>query len=64
MLDLVVDMVRTSKDGEAYDFMSRKIIDTNENGLLDPVKVTTCALENAVSVASTLITTNYAVVKN
>tara|TARA_R110000824_G_C15201446_1_gene675730 strand:- start:740 stop:2269 length:1530 start_codon:yes stop_codon:yes gene_type:complete len=62
--DLVVDMVRTSKDGEAYDFMSRKIIDTNENGLLDPVKVTTCALENAVSVASTLITTNYAVVKN
>jgi chaperonin GroEL len=57
-------MVRTSKNGEAYDFMSRKIIDTNENGLLDPVKVTTCALENAVSVASTLITTNYAVVKN
>ena len=62
--DLIVDMVKSSEPGEAYDFMSRKIIDTNENGLLDPVKVTTCALENAVSVASTLITTNYAVVKN
>jgi len=62
--DLIVDMVKTSEHGQAYDFMSRKIIDTNEKGLLDPVKVTTCALENAVSVASTLITTNYAVVKN
>ena len=62
--DLIVDMVRTSEVGQAYDFMSREMIDTNENGLLDPVKVTTCALENAVSVASTLITTNYAVVKN
>ena len=34
-----------------------------ENGIIDPVKVTRCALKNAASVAGTLITTNHAIVE-
>jgi chaperonin GroEL len=32
-------------------------------GIVDPAKVTRCALQNAVSAASTLMTTNYAIVE-
>jgi len=35
-----------------------------EIGVIDPVKVTRTALENAVSVSSTLITTNHAIVES
>jgi chaperonin GroEL len=34
-----------------------------EAGIIDPAKVTRCALQNAVSVASTLITTSHAIVE-
>ena len=46
-----------------YNFVTRKIENLYDNGIIDPVKVTRCALQNAASVASTLITTNYAIVK-
>ncbi len=61
--DLIMKKVRDSETNYAYDFMKREIVDSLETGLIDPVKVTTCALKNAVSVASTLITTNFAIVK-
>ena len=35
-----------------------------DSGVIDPVKVTKTALQNAVSVASTLITTNHAIVES
>ena len=34
-----------------------------ETGIIDPVKVTRTALENAASVAGTLMTTNYAIIQ-
>jgi chaperonin GroEL len=34
-----------------------------EAGIIDPAKVTRCAVENAASAAGTLITTNYAIVQ-
>ena len=63
--DLIVDIVTnaTESHGDVYDFMKRKIVPSVKSGLIDPVKVTRCALQNAVSVASTLITTNHAIVK-
>jgi chaperonin GroEL len=61
--DLITDLVVNSQANQAYDFMKGDIVDALETGLIDPVKVTTTALTNAVSVASTLITTNYAIVK-
>ena len=35
-----------------------------EVGIIDPAKVTRCALQNAVSAASTLLTTSYAIIEN
>ena len=42
----------------AYDAVTNSPVDAQLQGILDPFKVTRTALENAVSVASTLLTTN------
>jgi chaperonin GroEL len=42
--------------------MTDELVNMLDNGIVDPVKVTRCALQNAVSVASTLITTSHAIV--
>jgi chaperonin GroEL len=39
-----------------YDVKKREVVDAFKSGLLDPVKVTRVALENALSVASTILT--------
>lgn len=62
--DIIVRLVSESLPNQAYDFVERDVVDAIEMGLLDPVKVTISALTNAVSVASILITTNYAIVKD
>lgn len=41
-----------------YDALMDKYVDMIESGIIDPTKVTRCAIENASSVASTLLTTN------
>ena len=46
-----------------YDFVQGKVVNMFEAGIIDPVKVTRCALQNAASAASTLLTTNFAVVE-
>ena len=38
-------------------------IDLIENGIIDPVKVTRTALQNAASAAGTLITTSHAIIE-
>ena len=45
------------------DFTTGNVADLIETGIIDPVKVTRCALQNAASVAGTLITTNYAIIE-
>ena len=60
--DLIVDQIRSSDDGMGYDFHKGKMVNLIEAGIIDPVKVARCALQNAVSVSSTLITTNYAII--
>jgi chaperonin GroEL len=57
-------MVRSSEKDEGYDFMRGEIVDMFEAGIIDPVKVTRCALQNAASAASTLLTTNFAIVES
>ena len=61
--DVVVKMVAAAEGSTGYDFHRRELSDLQANGVIDPVKVTRCALQNAVSVASTLITTNYGVIQ-
>tara|TARA_R110000824_G_scaffold7271_5_gene32854 strand:+ start:104 stop:1678 length:1575 start_codon:yes stop_codon:yes gene_type:complete len=62
--DIVVReiMVRKNKE-EGWDFTKGEIVNMIEAGIIDPVKVTRCALQNATSVASTLITTSHAIVE-
>ena len=62
--DLVVNAVMKSKKPNAgWDFSSGKLVDLYSAGIIDPAKVTRNAIENATSVASVLITTNYAIIE-
>ena len=54
---IVVNEVRNSAVGIGFDAYTGTYVDMAENGIIDPVKVTRSALENANSVASTLLTT-------
>ena len=54
---VVVNKVKESEVGYGFDAYNEKFVDMIEAGILDPVKVTRSALQNATSVASTLLTT-------
>ena len=57
--DLVVDVIKTGlDDSRGYDVKREEFGDMFEMGVIDPLKVTKNALENAVSVATTILTTN------
>ena len=55
---VVAQKVKTLKKGEGYDAAADKYGDMTKRGIVDPVKVTRSALENAVSIASMVLTTN------
>ena len=54
---VIVNKVRESEVGTGFDALTEQYVDMVENGILDPAKVTRSALQNATSVASTLLTT-------
>ncbi|MCR5452940.1 MAG: chaperonin GroEL [Lachnospiraceae bacterium] len=54
---VVVNNVKNEKAGKGFDAYNEEYVDMVEKGILDPVKVTRSALQNANSVASTLLTT-------
>ena len=54
---VVVNKVKEAKDGIGFDAYNEEYVDMVKSGILDPVKVTRSALQNANSVASTLLTT-------
>ncbi len=58
---VIVNKVRESGVGTGFDAYKEEYVDMVKAGILDPVKVTRSALENATSVASTLLTTEAAV---
>tara|TARA_Y100001972_G_scaffold21437_1_gene25524 strand:+ start:44600 stop:46165 length:1566 start_codon:yes stop_codon:yes gene_type:complete len=49
-------------DMEGFNFLTGKKENLFESGIIDPAKVTRCALKNAVSVAGTLLLTNHSIV--
>lgn len=61
--DIIVDKVKAADNNIGFNFVTEELVDFIEAGVIDPLKVTRTALENAVSVASTLITTNYAIIE-
>lgn len=60
--EVVVETVKKLPQNEGYDAMNDTYTDMIKAGIVDPAKVTRSALENAVSVASMLLTTEAAVV--
>ncbi len=60
--EVVVETVKKLPTNEGYDAMADKYVDMIKSGIVDPAKVTRSALQNAVSVAGMLLTTEAAVV--
>ena len=54
---VIINKVREAKAGIGFDAAKEEYVDMVDQGILDPVKVTRSALQNATSVASTLLTT-------
>ena len=54
---VIVSKVKESKAGIGFDAYKEEYVDMVKAGILDPAKVTRSALQNATSVASTLLTT-------
>jgi chaperonin GroEL len=56
----ILRAVEDARDGDklaTYNAKTQEVVDATEAGLLDPAKVTRTALENAASVAGTILTT-------
>ncbi len=60
---IISKIIESGKIGYGFDAYTETYCDMLEAGIVDPAKVTRCALQNAVSIASTVLTTE-AVVSN
>lgn len=58
---VIVNRVKEMEPGTGFDAVGEKYVDMMQAGIIDPVKVTKSALENAVSISATLLTTEAAV---
>ena len=58
-----LEKAKSFKDGSGYNFNSGKKENLFEEGIIDPVFVTSAALTNSISVIGTMITTNCAIVE-
>ena len=54
---VIINKVKEQKPGIGFNALTEEYVDMVENGIIDPTKVTRSALQNATSVASTLLTT-------
>jgi chaperonin GroEL len=61
--DIILNRVEDETENRGYDFRNDEMVDMLEAGIIDPVKVTRAALQNAASAAGTLITTSHAIIE-
>ena len=63
--DIIISMILEKDDNTnfGWDFKNQKIAELFDAGIVDPLKVTRIALQNAASCAGTLITTNYGIIQ-
>ena len=61
--DLIQNLVDAEEENLGYNFKNGKIEDMYVAGIIDPLKVTRAALQNAASAAGTLITTSHAIIE-
>lgn len=58
---VIADKAKAEKKGVGYNAATDEWVDMMEAGIIDPAKVTRCALQNAASVAGMLLTTECAI---
>jgi len=63
MVGKVKEVTKRSRFEKGVNFTTGCVEDLIQNGVVDPVRVTKTALTNAASAATTLMTTNYAIVE-
>jgi chaperonin GroEL len=61
--DLIVSQVLASDNNTGWNFRTNEMVNLMDTGVIDPVKVTRVALQNAASCAGTLITTNFGIIQ-
>ena len=61
--DVLMCQVCESEEEIGWDFRNSKLTNMYDSGIIDPVKVTITALQNAASCAGTLLTTGYAIIQ-
>lgn len=61
--DLIAEKVLSKNGNIGWDFRTNELTNLVAAGVIDPVKVTRVALQNAASCAGTLITTNYGIIQ-
>jgi len=61
--DIIIERVLNAKPTHGWDFRNDHLTSMIESGIIDPVKVTKTALQNASSCAGALITTNYGIIQ-
>jgi len=61
--DLILAAIREENYEYGWDFVNGVVTHMIDDGIIDPAKVTRCALQNAASVAGALITSNHAIIE-
>ena len=56
--DVIIEKVKTLKSGQGLDATTGEYVDMIEAGIIDPVKVTRSALQNAASISAMILTTD------
>ena len=59
---IIYELLKNKNPNRGYDALNNKFVDMIDAGIIDPTKVTRSALQNAASVASTMLTTESIVV--
>jgi len=60
--EVMMLQIQNATEWEGINFSTGEVANLKSEGVLDPAKVTRCALKNAVSVAGTLLLTNHSIV--
>ena len=61
--DIALGIIEGAEEGHGIDFATGNVVNMFDAGIVDPLKVTKTALQNATSAASTLLTSGHAIIE-
>ena len=61
--DIIINEILKVDDEQGWNFKTGQMSNMIQSGIIDPVKVTKTALQNAASCAGTLLTTNFGIIQ-